>query len=143
MKDLLVMLSGFNNESTDSSFEKIAKTLFGDYHIQKDTKTYELMEIEFYLYSESHKDIITYPRENDKAGMWFFHMSGVDITFNVGFDGNTITTMDFAYDMDLSNFSDEQIALLEKQDFCATVKSAMSTYKDAFTNCEKNIKNYS
>ena len=81
MEDLLVMLSGFNKESTDSSFEKIAKTLFGDYHIQKGTKTYELMEIEFYLFSERHKDIITYPRKNDKAGMWFFHMSGVDITF--------------------------------------------------------------
>ena len=62
MKDLLVMLSGFNNESTDSSFKEIAKTLFENYHIQKGIKTYELMEIEFYLYSESHKDIITYPR---------------------------------------------------------------------------------
>ena len=67
--------------------------------------------------------------------------NGVDITFNIGFKGNIIDSMDFNYDMDLSNFSDEQIALLEKQDFCATVKSAMSTYKDAFTNCEKNIDN--
>ena len=67
--------------------------------------------------------------------------SGVDITFNVGFKGNTIDAMDFDYDMDLSSYSDEQISLLEGQDFCTSVKSAMSDYKDAFTNCEQDISN--
>lgn len=66
--------------------------------------------------------------------------SGVDITFNVGFEGSTITTMDFAYDMDLSSYSDTTIKYLEKRDWCATVKSSMSDYKDAFTDCKSEIK---
>ena len=65
--------------------------------------------------------------------------SGVDITFNVGFKGNTINTMDFDYDMDLSSYSDEQINVLKEQDFCTSVKSAMSSYKDAFTDCKQDI----
>ena len=65
--------------------------------------------------------------------------SGVDITFNVGFKGNTISTMDFDYDMDLSKYTDEQINLLKEQDFCTSVKAAMSSYKDAFTDCKQDI----
>ena len=67
--------------------------------------------------------------------------SGVDITFNVGFEGSTITTMDFAYDMDLSSYSDTTLKYLEKQDWCATVKSSMSEYKDAFTDCKQSLEN--
>ena len=65
--------------------------------------------------------------------------SGVDIEFNVGFKGNTIQTMDFNYDMDLSNYSDTQITAIGKQDFCTTVKNYMSSFKDAFTNCDQDI----
>lgn len=65
--------------------------------------------------------------------------SGVDIEFNVGFKGNTIETMDFNYNMDLSSYTDTQISYVEKQDFCATVKSSMSEYKDAFTSCNQEI----
>ena len=65
--------------------------------------------------------------------------SGVDIEFNVGFVGNSIKTIDFNYDMDLSSYTDEQIGLLKEQDFCTSVKSAMSSYKDAFTDCKQNI----
>ena len=66
--------------------------------------------------------------------------SGVDITFNVGFNGNVISSMDFAYDMDLSNYSDTQIKYIEKQDFCTSVKNSMSDYRDAFTDCKQEIK---
>lgn len=65
--------------------------------------------------------------------------SGVDITFNVGFKGNTITTMDFDYDMDLSKYSDTQIDAIGKQDFCTSVKNSMGSYKDAFTDCKQDI----
>lgn len=65
--------------------------------------------------------------------------SGVDIEFNVGFKGKTIETMDFNYDMDLSAYSDMQIEAVGKQDFCTTVKNAMSEYKDAFTDCNQNV----
>ena len=67
--------------------------------------------------------------------------SGVDITFNVGFKGNTITTMDFDYDMDLSKYSDTQIEAVGKQDFCTSVKNSMGSYKNAFTDCDQDITN--
>lgn len=65
--------------------------------------------------------------------------SGVDIEFNIGFKGNVIDTMDFNYDMDLSNYSDTQINAIRKQDFCTTVKNYMSTFKEAFTDCNQDI----
>jgi hypothetical protein len=61
-------------------FDEIAKVLFQACHIQKGWDTYDFLEIEFYYYTEEHRDIITYPR-TCKAGKWFFHQSGVDITF--------------------------------------------------------------
>ena len=65
--------------------------------------------------------------------------SGVDVTFNVDFSGKVITNMDFAYDMDLSSYSDAQVEAIGKQDFCSRVKSSMSTFKDAFTDCKQEI----
>lgn len=66
-------------------------------------------------------------------------VKGVDIEFNVGFKGNTIDTMDFNYDMDLSKYTDSQISLIEKQDYCTIVKNAMASYKSAFTDCKKEV----
>lgn len=65
--------------------------------------------------------------------------SGVDIEFNVLFKGNTVTDMDFNYDMDLSSYSDIQIEAVGKQDFCSIVKKSMSDFADAFKTCEQNI----
>lgn len=65
--------------------------------------------------------------------------SGVDIEFNVGFKGKMLESMDFNYNMDLSKYSDTQIKAIEKQDFCSVVKGYMSTYKDAFANCNQEV----
>ena len=65
--------------------------------------------------------------------------SGVNITFNVGFEGNNIKDMDFSYDMNLSGYSDASIDMIKKQDFCKLVKSSMDDYKDAFTDCKQKI----
>lgn len=65
--------------------------------------------------------------------------SGVDITFNVGFQGSKVKNMDFSYDMDLSKYSDTSIAMIKKQDFCKLVKSSMEDYRDAFTSCKQKI----
>lgn len=65
--------------------------------------------------------------------------SGVDITFNVDFKGNTVESMDFKYDMDLSKYSDAQIEAVGKRDFCDVVKGSMSAYKDAFNSCDQKI----
>jgi len=62
------------------AFEDIATDLLTTCVIQKGNTTYRFTDIEFYLYHDGHKDIITYPRISP-AGNWFFHSSGVDITF--------------------------------------------------------------
>ena len=62
------------------AFEDIATDLLTSYVIQKGEVKYRLTDIEFYLYHDGNKDIITYPRISP-AGSWFFHSSGVDITF--------------------------------------------------------------
>lgn len=68
-----------------SKYEELANILLNEAIIEKGEYQYWITDIEFYLYSSNHKDIITYPR-NCKAGQWFFHPSGVDISFesNVG-----------------------------------------------------------
>lgn len=68
-------------DNPQDSFEAIAKTLMGEYVIRKRAHRYAIVEIEFYLFSESHRDYITYPR-NVNAGRWYFHQSGVDLTFD-------------------------------------------------------------
>lgn len=64
----------------DMYFAELAEELFKFYVIQKGDVQYWLTDIEFYLYHDQRRDIITYPR-NCKAGEWFFHPSGVDIAF--------------------------------------------------------------
>lgn len=61
-------------------FSLVARELMNNYVIKKGGIKYRIFEIEFYLFSDNHKDIITYPRVK-KAGLWYFHNSGVDITF--------------------------------------------------------------
>lgn len=65
--------------------------------------------------------------------------SGVDIEFNVDFKGNKIESMDFNYDMDLSKYSSTQIKVIEKKDFCKTVKNSMIGFKEAFTDCNQKV----
>ena len=48
--------------------------------IHKGDKEYEIVDIEFYMYNSQHPDVITYPRVME-MGRWFFHSSGVDLTF--------------------------------------------------------------
>lgn len=84
-ESLQSLLKCLNAKSTQKEIENvfrvIANKLFSNYHIVKGENTYDFLEIEFYFYSPNHRDLITYPRVSNKPGMWFFHMSGVDITF--------------------------------------------------------------
>jgi hypothetical protein len=73
-------LSSVDVTKINQRFKEIANLLFQEYHIEKGKNIYEFLEIEFYYYTAGHEDIITYPR-NEKSGKWFFHDSGVDITF--------------------------------------------------------------
>jgi len=79
LKELLS--KDYTNINYDSHFAEIAKELMCNYVIQKGEKgEYEIIEIEFYLFTPNHSDVVTYPRDTD-AGLWFFHPSGVDLTF--------------------------------------------------------------
>ena len=66
-------------------------------------------------------------------------VDGVETTFNVGFKGNMISTMDFSYFYDLGDYTDEQVEGVKKQDFCYSIKESMPDYKDAFTDCNSKV----
>ena len=66
-------------------------------------------------------------------------VEGVETTFNIGFKGNMITTMDFQYYYNLADYTDEQIEGIKKQDFCYSIKDSMPDYKDAFTDCSSKV----
>lgn len=75
-------LVGLNEaENYGAFFHSVAEVLLNHVLIAKKEKLYEITEIEFYLFSPEHPDVITYPRQI-KGGQWFFHQSGVDLSFN-------------------------------------------------------------
>lgn len=80
MNELKEILSVTSEVESQGHFEKIASELMRNYIICKGNKKYRIVEIEFYRFSSDNPDVITYPRDM-KAGRWFFHQSGVDITF--------------------------------------------------------------
>lgn len=61
-------------------FGEIADLLMNKCVISKGEVNYEIVEIEFYLFTPDHQDVITYPRKTE-AGQWYFHQSGVDLAF--------------------------------------------------------------
>ena len=81
METLKTLLSGIDLKNPQASFDSIAEELMCNHIIQKRSYQYEIAEIEFYFYSPEYRDIITYPRDI-RAGRWFFHPSGVDLTFD-------------------------------------------------------------
>ena len=84
MEFLKRKLSQLNGESDLGEIRlachEIAEDLFKNYHILKGTQEYYFVNIEFYFCNKNHFDFITYPRRLDE-GKWFFHQSGVDLTF--------------------------------------------------------------
>ena len=85
MENLIDQLSNISLiENYDNYFKGIAKNMFENYCIKKGEDIYYFTSLEFYFCHKNHFDMITYPR-NAKAGQWFFHQSGVDLTFNSHF----------------------------------------------------------
>ena len=82
MNELIKQLQSCPASADDISnyFSETAELLMNGYVISKRGIEYEIIDIEFYLFTPEHQDVITYPR-NCKAGEWFFHQSGVDLTF--------------------------------------------------------------
>ena len=65
----------------------------------------------------------------------------VDVNMIADFRGDELTYLGLKYEMDLSEYTDAQIAAIGAQDMCSTVKASMSTYTDAFTNCKQSVAN--
>lgn len=78
--ELLDIKNLLQTYSIEDLFDTIAKKLFDGYHIKKGDSAYDFLEIEFYYFDKEHLDYITYPRTISK-GKWFFHPSGIDISF--------------------------------------------------------------
>lgn len=70
------------------AFDEIAEILLNKVAICKGEKIFYIKDIEFYLYENNHRDIVTYPRIC-KAGQWFFHSSGIDISFESSVEVNS------------------------------------------------------
>ena len=97
MENLKCKLSQLNAESECPEIQQLiddlASNLFNNYHILKGTEEYYFVNIEFYFCNKKHFDIITYPRDLEE-GMWFFHESGIDLTFKskyMPYNGNPKT----------------------------------------------------
>ena len=68
------------------SFDKIAEDLFNNYQLHVNNSIYRLVDIEFYYFSKNHPDIYAHKHKAQKeSDHWYFHGSGIDITFG---DGN-------------------------------------------------------
>ena len=84
MEELKKLLSELDEKSSiddiQSAFSIIAEILLSQSYIKTADGNYRLLEIEFYFYNKNHKDDITIKR-TEKAGMWWLHDWGVDISF--------------------------------------------------------------
>ena len=91
MKELTELLSKLDADSSvgtiESIFSRIAEILLLKSYIQTTDGNFRLLEIEFYFYNKYHKDIVTMSR-TEKAGMWWLHNWGVDISFNSKQEGD-------------------------------------------------------
>ena len=80
---LIINVNKTDDNSILTSFQEVAKSLLLNYQITvNDSYHYRFTEIEFYLSHPSHLD--PYPHLDDRQlemGQWYFHDSGIDITF--------------------------------------------------------------
>ncbi len=65
-----------------SWFKEIALKLFREYELVVNNAVYDFSEVEFYYHSNNHKDPYVH-KDNMQLtnGQWYFHGSGIDITF--------------------------------------------------------------
>jgi len=80
-KELAIPLTGQKIFNLDQ-MEELAKFIFQNILVSNGQENYRFCEIEFYIHSESHPDPYSHKaKEQKKFGRWYFHESGLDITF--------------------------------------------------------------
>lgn len=84
MKELEINCS--SPASIKTGFKRIAERLFKDFFLQVNFSAYRLLDIEFYYYAkEVYEDVYAHQHEAQlKTGSWYFHGSGIDLTFGNG-----------------------------------------------------------
>lgn len=83
-KNITKVLTNLSTEiqQPEILFDEIAETVFFNFQIKAGNNQFRITEIEFYFYAENHKDVFTHCNIlQKKMGYWYFHGSGVDITF--------------------------------------------------------------
>lgn len=71
----------------EAEFERIATTLCNECILMANEHQFAIVDVEFYYFSEQeHPDPFVYSvsDKNKLMGEWFFHYSGIDITFGCG-----------------------------------------------------------
>lgn len=76
----------FSPETIDRSIDDIAERLLKDFKLQVNESFYRLIDIEFYYFAEGvHEDIYAHQHQAQlESAKWYFHGSGIDITFGNG-----------------------------------------------------------
>ncbi len=73
-------MTSYDTGLLGEKFRELARLILEETGIRKGKREYRVTEAEFYLYTPAHPDVTTYPRSG-AAAVWFFHPSGVDISF--------------------------------------------------------------
>lgn len=80
--EILKVPIGISEDDIPGYFDETAKLLFNEYCIKTGEELFRLTEIEFYLFSENHPDEYVHKKDRQKEpALWYFHGSGMDITF--------------------------------------------------------------
>jgi len=103
-----------SRETLLESFDKIAIRFFNDFQLQVNESFYRLIDIEFYFFSEGiFEDIYAHKHEAQlQKGKWYFHGSGIDITFGNGKDHGGILIRAIAK---ISNEGDKEKNFIVKE----------------------------
>lgn len=81
LKQLLTQLDEKSSvDEIKSTFSQIADILLFKSYIKTENGNYRILEIEFYFRNSLHDDKVTITR-TEKAGMWWLHDWGVDLSF--------------------------------------------------------------
>lgn len=71
-----------DRECIDKDFKRIASEIMNQWILKVESAEYRIAEIEFYFKSDFHEDHYTHGHILQKEmGRWYFHGSGVDLTF--------------------------------------------------------------
>jgi hypothetical protein len=83
----LLHIDNTDRDSVEESFIKTATSLFTDYVLVVNHDYYRLLDIEFYYYAPgTFEDVYAHKHEAQlQMGKWYFHGSGIDITFGNGY----------------------------------------------------------